>query len=446
MERLWTAARALEQQATAWRRDLHAHPEIGLCEYRTAWRIMDLLTAWGYNVSFGREVMDPRLLCGIPAPEVMEQKRLRAIEEGVPPTLTEQMMGGMTGIVATIQGTGDGKTVAFRFDMDCNEVTEATEGHRPAREGFASLHAGEMHACGHDGHCAIGLTLAKILADHRDAFSGQVKLIFQPAEEGVRGAKSMVGAGILDDVDCFFGGHIGIGAHENGTLAALTDGFLACTKADACFTGRASHAGLAPEEGKNALLAAAQAAVSLHGISRHGKGSSRINVGILQAGSGRNVIPDRGVVKFETRGETAEIDQYMQTEARRILKACADLQGVALEYEIAGASLSHEPDRKTGAEIATLARASGQYTKVFDCLPMNASEDCTYFLEEMRRRGKPCAFLMFGSALAAGHHNGRFDFDESVLWRSAGLLACLAATYTKSEQRNDTIVEERNCI
>ena len=177
--------------------------------------------------------------------------------------------------------------------------------------------------------------------------------------------------------------------------------------------------------------AAAQAAVSLHGISRHGKGASRINVGVLQAGAGRNVIPDRGVVKFETRGETAEIDEYMQSEAHRILQACADLQGVTLDYEIKGSSLSHEPDRKTGAEIAALARESGQYERVFDCLPMNASEDCTYFLEEMRKQGKPCAFLMLGSALAAGHHNGRFDFDESVLWRSAGLLACLAATYTK---------------
>ena len=138
--------------------------------------------------------------------------------------------------------------------------------------------------------------------------AGTIKLIFQPAEEGVRGARAMVAKGIVDDVDYMFGGHIGFKATKSDSLVCLTGGFLATTKLDASFKGESSHAGAAPERGRNALLAAAASCIALHSISRHGQGASRINVGVLQAGTGRNVLPDVGLIKMETRGANTEIN------------------------------------------------------------------------------------------------------------------------------------------
>ena len=109
----------------------------------------------------------------------------------------------------------------------------------------------------------------------------------------------MVAKGIVDDVDYMFGGHIASKPTKSDSLVCLTGGFLATTKLDASFKGESSHAGAAPERGRNALLAAAASCIALHSISRHGQGASRINVGVLQAGTGRNVLPDVGLIKME---------------------------------------------------------------------------------------------------------------------------------------------------
>src|SRR5699024_10477015 len=145
---------------------------------------------------------------------------------------------------------------------------------------------------GHDGHVAVGLCLAELLMDIKKHLKGTIKLIFQPAEEGVRGARAMVEAGVVDDVDYFFGFHLGFGSDEI-SLVAKTVGLLATSKLDITYTGRSSHAGATPEEGKNALLGAATAVLNLHAISPHSKGVTRINVGVLEAGSGANIVPDR---------------------------------------------------------------------------------------------------------------------------------------------------------
>ena len=111
------------------------------------------------------------------------------------------MTGGKTGVMGVMEFDKPGPTVALRFDMDANDLVEAEdENHRPYTAGFASVNKGAMHGCGHDGHTAIGLTVARILAVLKEDLAGKVKLIFQPAEEGVRGAKAMVAKGIVDDV------------------------------------------------------------------------------------------------------------------------------------------------------------------------------------------------------------------------------------------------------
>lgn len=120
---------------------------------------------------------------------------------------------------------------------------------------------------------------------------GRIRLIFQPAEEGARGALPMSEAGAVDGVDVLFGFHIGFKAEGPGSLICGTQGFLATTKRDVLFSGVPAHAGAAPEEGKDALLAACSAVVNLHAISRNGKGGTRIAVGRLEGGEARNVIP-----------------------------------------------------------------------------------------------------------------------------------------------------------
>ena len=137
-----------------------------------------------------------------------------------------------------------------------------------------------MHACGHDGHTAIGLAVAERLANPAAGWSGTLKLIFQPAEEGGRGAKPMVAAGVVDDVDYLFAGHLGCNL-PSGKLAARATGFLFSRKIDVVFLGRAAHAAMGPHEGRNALLAAAAAALGLHGIARHAQEQTHVNVGKL---------------------------------------------------------------------------------------------------------------------------------------------------------------------
>ncbi len=430
MDGIWQEAKELQEELVARRRNLHQYPEPGWTEFRTASLIIQELRRLGYQVAFGAEVVAEEAMLGVPSETFLAEAAARAIDEGADAALVEAMRGGKTGIVATLAGNSPGRTVAFRFDMDSNEVeeTKAVE-HVPNQLGFASRHQGAMHACGHDGHVTIGLGVAKLLARHQQELVGQIKLIFQPAEEGVRGAYAMVQQGVVDDVDYFFGGHIGFKARENATLVCMTEGFLATTKLDASYQGVASHAGLAPEEGKNALLAGAQACLALHAIPRHGQGSSRINVGVFQGGSGRNIVPDQAHLKLETRGETTAINSYMVKQAQRILQASGEMYDVKVAITKVGSAPGCCGDGILGKEIASLAESSGAYTKLIPAMNMGGSEDCAYFMERVQQLGGRAVYMMYGSELVASHHHSNFDFDESCLWRAVGLLTKLALIY-----------------
>ena len=431
MTSIWEQAQALREEMTARRRNLHQHPETGWTEFRTASMVIEELRQLGYEVSFGAEVVDEASMMGVPPAAELEQYMARAVSEGADPELVKQMAGGKTGVVAVLRSGKPGKTVAFRFDMDCNDVEEERgAGHRPAQEGFASCHTKAMHACGHDGHVTIGLAAAKLIAANREQLAGTVKLIFQPAEEGVRGAYAMVNAGVVDDVDYLFGGHIGFKATADNALITMTDGFLATTKLDAVFKGVSAHAGAAPEQGKNALLAAAQSAISLNTISRHSQGSSRINVGVLNAGTGRNVVPDIASLKLETRGATTEINNFMVSEARRILEACAAMYDVQLQVTMAGAAPACLADKELGHEVAELAKAKCGYEQVLEYVDMGGSEDCGYFMERVQQRGGQALYMMYGTQIAAGHHNSHFDFHEDCMWKAAAPLTEIAVHFT----------------
>ncbi|MDY4921164.1 MAG: amidohydrolase [Phascolarctobacterium sp.] len=431
MTMIWKQAEALREEMIARRRNLHQHPETGWTEFRTASMIIKELKALGYEVSFGADVIDEASMMGVPSAADLEGYMARAISEGADAELVEKMAGGKTGVVAVLKTGKQGKTVAFRVDMDCNDVDEdASASHRPAQEGFASLHKKAMHACGHDGHVTIGLATAKLIAEHKEELAGTIKLIFQPAEEGVRGAYAMVNAGVVDDVDYLFGGHIGFKATSDNALVTMTDGFLATTKLDAEFKGVSAHAGAAPEQGKNALLAACQAAISLNTISRHSQGSSRINVGVLNAGTGRNVVPDIASLKLETRGATTEINNFMVAEARRMLEACAAMYDVELKVSMAGGAPACLPDAELGHEVALLAQEKCHYDEISEYVDMGGSEDCGYFMERVQQNGGRALYMMYGTHIAAGHHNSHFDFNEECLWKAAALLTEIAIHFT----------------
>ncbi|EAX47999.1 amidohydrolase [Thermosinus carboxydivorans Nor1] len=426
--RIVELAKMLEAKTIARRRDFHRYAETAWTEFRTASVVADVLTELGYEVLVGEDVVAAEAMMGVPPAEELERHRERALAQGANPVWVEKMRGGKTGVVGVMDFGKPGPTVALRFDIDANDAVEAEdESHRPYRENFASINKGAMHACAHDGHTAVGLTVAEILAALREDLAGRVKLIFQPAEEGVRGAKAMVVKGVVDDVDYLLGMHFGVTLRKTGQVACQTEGFLATTKLDAIFTGVPAHAGAAPEMGRNALLAAATALLNLHAISRHSQGASRINVGVMQGGTGRNVIPANAVIKLETRGTTSAINEYMYSEAVRIIEAAAQMHGCQVQMQEMGGAAGCGNDAELVARIRQTVERMGLFKEVVAAGNIGGSEDCTYFMERVQQRGGKAAYVMVGTELAAGHHDFRFDFNEEALVLASAFISGVAA-------------------
>jgi len=427
-------AQGMKDEMIARRRDFHKYAESGWTEFRTASIVAETLTTLGYEVLVGEAVIDADAMMGVPELGKLERHSERAIEQGAQSSWVGKMHGGKTGVVGIMKFLKPGPTVALRFDLDANDATEAEdEIHRPYVEKFSSINKGVMHACGHDGHLAVGLAVAKILTELKGELSGTIKLIFQPAEEGVRGAKAMVTKGIVDDVDYLLGMHFGFKMKKTGQLACNVNGFLATTKLDAEFTGVPAHAGAAPEAGRNALLAAAAAATHLHAIARHSQGTSRINVGVLQAGTGRNVIPANAIIKLETRGATSEINEYMYHEAVRIIESSAAMFGVSVKITEEGGAAGASNSPELVAITEKIAKELGIFTEIVSECDFSASEDCSYFMERVQQKGGQAAYVMVGANLAAGHHDFHFDFDEEALVLGATLVGSVARDLLKSK-------------
>lgn len=422
-----TFAESEKENLVTLRRDFHRHPEPGWLEYRTAAKVADTLEELGYELAVGEEVLALDSRMGLPSKEEAEKAMHRALEEGANPKWVEKMAYGKTAIVATLHFSEEGPVVAFRADMDANDVQETSdEKHIPVQENFVSCHANAMHACGHDAHSAMLLTLAKYIVTQKDAFKGTVKLIFQPAEEGVRGARAMRDAGVVDDVDYLFGLHVGLSADSSHTLACQVNGFLATSKLDAVFKGVSAHAGASPEQGKNALLAACTAALNLQAISRTSEGASRINVGVLNGGTGRNVLPDIATLKLETRGETTAIDAMMKERAIRILEGAAAMQDVEVTITEAGSASGAVNSQELADLVHEVAKETELFHTIIPSVNLGGSEDCAYFMEKVDSRGGQAVYICLGMNLVAPHHNSKFDVDEEVLPNGVALLGALA--------------------
>ncbi|MET3696901.1 aminobenzoyl-glutamate utilization protein A [Bacillus oleivorans] len=398
------------------RREFHQWPEVGWTEYVSTYKIGTILEKLGFKLTVGKEAITSKERLGVPAESEIEKNEQQARQMGVPDEWMEKMEGGNTGLVAQFDTGKPGKHVAMRFDIDALPIKEAKEaGHAPFAIGFVSKHEGSMHACGHDGHTVIGLGVAEFIVTFQEELSGRFTLLFQPAEEGGRGAITMVERGWLNDVDLFLSGHIGIHSIPVGEIAATSTNFLATTKLNVIYRGKSAHAGLEPNCGRNALLAAAAASLHLNGITRHAEGATRINIGRLEAGSGRNIIADYARMEIETRGQTTALNEYMVEEAVRIIKASADLYGVQVESEVAGTAISADCSQVLIPVIEKACESSKSITKVHQSLPLGASEDVSFMIDRVQKNGGQATFLLFGSPLPAGHHHPRFDFDENVI-------------------------------
>lgn len=411
----------LQAKLIAWRRDFHQYPEQGFLEMRTASIVADALSRLGFALRLGRDVMDERAIMGKPDAAATAAHAEWALANGALPPWMPYFRDGFTGIVADWHSGKPGPVTVFRVDMDALPIEESDDAaHYPKQQGFRSKAPGSMHACGHDGHTAIGLGLAHLIAANAEKWRGTLRLIFQPAEEGVRGAKSMMDA--VNDADYFIAVHLGTGvAHRH--FVAASQGFLATSKLDIRFAGKAAHAGMAPQEGRNALLAAASAALHIHGISRHTEGASRVNVGELHGGSGRNIIAGHASMKVETRGSNRAVNDYVRAQVEAIVAGAAMMYGVSVDIEAVGGAV----DGKSDLELARMLAQAAEQSPWLDSVILEdagalGSEDATYLMARVQERGGLATYCVVGTELAAGHHHERFDIREESLFAGVDVL------------------------
>jgi aminobenzoyl-glutamate utilization protein A len=408
----------------ALRRSLHAYPELGFLEYRTGALVADRLERLGFVVKAGPDVMSRDTMMGVPSQAAIDAARRDALAAGAPATWVERMPGGQTGVVAELR-RGEGPVLAFRFDMDALPVPEASkDAHLPNREGFRSARDGVMHACGHDGHTAIGLAVAERLASPAAGWQGTIKLIFQPAEEGGRGAKPMVTAGVVDDVDYLFVAHLGCNL-PSGKVAARATGFLFSRKIDVVFHGRAAHAAMGPHEGRNALLAAAAAALGLHGIARHAEEATHVNVGRLVAGTGRNIIADRAEMQIEVRGASQVTLDYMTERAMLVLQGAATMENVTMETKLQGETIGAAQSEGAARIVEAAGSAVEGISEVLPEWSIGGGDDATFMLQRVQQRGGQAVYFILGSDIPAVHHATDFDIDENSLDHGVQLFAAI---------------------
>jgi aminobenzoyl-glutamate utilization protein A len=230
----------------------------------------------------------------------------------------------------------------------------------------------------------------------------------------VRGAAAMAASGIVDDCDYFAAAHIGFVA-GSGTVILAPTGFLCTLKMDIRYQGKASHAGGAPEAGRNALAAAAAATMQMLGISRHSEGMTRVNVGVLRAGEGRNVIPAHAEMQVEVRGENGKINQYMADEVFRIAKGVALSYDVGLETEIMGEAADLQADKEIVEALEAVAKSVPSVKEVLPNRIFGGSEDATLLARRVQEHGGKAVYFVVGADLKAYHHQAGFDFDENQL-------------------------------
>ena len=381
--------------AVADRRHLHAHPELSFQETATAAYVAAALRAAGVS----------------------------EVYEGI----------GRTGVIGIVRGgAGPGPCLALRADMDALPLPET------AAVPYASRAPSVMHACGHDGHMASLLVVARVLAARAAALRGVVKLVFQPAEEGYGGAREMIAAGVLEDapacggvrVDHIFGIHLwsylplGAVSVTAGPFMAASDRF------DITVRGRGGH-GAHPQGTVDAIVEAAQLIMALQTVvsrSRDPLDAAVITCGSIHGGHGYNIIADEVKVSGTVRSFTAETQQLLRTRMADICAGTARTYGgeIELDYKY-GYPATVNTDAPSVALVRDVGAAVvGADRAALECKTCGA-EDFSYFLQQ-----RPGAFFFVGAALPGEprpHHKSVFDFDEDALLVSAAMFLGIVERY-----------------
>jgi amidohydrolase len=390
-----TQAEAMRDELVARRRDFHQHPELAFEEVRTAGIVAQELGKLGLEVQTGV---------------------------------------GKTGVIGLLEGDQDGPTVLVRADMDALPIQE--ENTFP----FASTIPGKMHACGHDGHTAIALGVAKLLAQYRGQMAGRVKFVFQPAEEIASGAKAMITDGALTDPrpDVSLGLHVWnsmpfgeLGVAEGPVMSGAS---IFTIK----ITGKGGH-GASPELSIDPVVCAAQLITAFQTIVSRSVGpldSAVISVTRVTSGTAFNVIPQEAVLQGTVRTFRLEVRDLVE---RRMLEICQGIgaaMGCAIQFEIEHLVLPVTNDPEVSARARQIfASMVGE-----DKLKLNertmGSEDVGLFMDDV-----PGMYFFLGAAVPRqdgpyyGHHHPRFDFDENALPLGVALLSAAVADYVLNDAR-----------
>ena len=414
------------------RRDLHKYPEIPGTEYRSACRIIQELQRIGYDeIHYGDGVMDLKAVKDVLSDrETAKACYARALEEGADPAIISKMKWHKTAVMAVLR-CGEGPVVGLRADFDALPVIENDRpDHIPNKEGFDSVHPKIMHACGHDAHASIALSVAKIMKDLADQgkIHGTIKFFFQPGEEGSIGGHAMAEAGIADDVDYLLAIHIGVGTKKTGQIAATAVDFPSLTHYDVHYEGLTSHSGVAPQDGKNALLAACTAVKGIYGLSRHAKGWSRVNVGTLNSGIVSNAVPGFADMRVELRAANDIVMDRLVQQARCVLKGAAQMYECKVTIKNRGTNVGAPCD---SAWIDILREATDPIPEVTEFLPVasmsGAGEDAPRLMLKAQAHGGIATYMMIGSDLSTAPHTANFDVDEKSL--SIGTETVVRAFY-----------------
>ncbi|MGO3344897.1 MAG: amidohydrolase [Marinomonas sp.] len=409
------------------RRHFHQNPETAFTEYWTTSEICHYLSNLGFDISYGKTLYQQAY------PEVqhiadlvqIDKKHVDDAYQAAKSTIKEQkwidaMEGGFTGVIATLPCAKKGATIGFRFNIDGLPIKESEhQKHKPYLENFLSEN-NNMHACGHDGHTAIGLALAKQIAEHKDELSGRFVLVFQPAEEGPSGGEVFAKFDIFKQLEYLVPLHLGI-INERKVVCGLS--FLSLKSYKVTFSGRNAHAAVSPETGNNAIQAACTAVTGIYGIPRHGGGISRMNIGQLSSNNPSNVISDHAEFELELRGENNAICDYLHDRASSVIKGAALMHGVDVTVESQGDYVSAKNSNK-GIAILKQAILNAGLTEdaIIEHHLSSASEDATFLMNEVNKHSGSASYLCLGSPTVGGHHHPDFDFDEDMLLYGVKIL------------------------
>jgi len=382
-------ARCLSKFLIETRRDLHMHPELGMQEERTARIVAEHLTNLGLEVRTN--------------------------------------VGG-TGVVGLLQGARPGRTIAIRADMDALPIQDQKTCD------YASKRAGVMHACGHDGHTATLMGVASLLAAMRDSFCGNVKFLFQPAEEGPGGAKPMIEDGALLDpvVDACIGLHlfldlpVGKAGVKYGTISAASDSIEIRVK------GLGGH-GAGPHEAVDAIAVAGNLLVALQTIVSREISPVEpavVTIGTIAGGYRGNVIADEVSMTGTVRTLDHATRMAMPQRIERIIKGITDAMRASYQFTYSYGYPSVVNDSGITEMVEHAAReVVGQGNVEHIQAPTMGAEDFAYFAQAV-----PACFLRLGArneakGITAPGHNARFDFDEEAMPTGVAILSLAALNF-----------------